>query len=240
MKKKLAIRLLWFIQVCFVSISFSQTDVDTTEAEEAPDEVIINGKHYKAVDEKPSNTAPSITKQTKPLDSSFVIDNNKFQYFNNWMTVGGGVQQNLSYKRPLGFVGAVDVNFHVKKNYFQVGALLSGKNFANYNNYEIKVGFVKRFEDKDNHFAFATGLTYSQGFQTIQIDSVTSTYRSYSQPGWYIQGEVVKKITYDVGIGACLFADWNKEQSMMGVRFFMYFSGAYTGKKNKRLEDYRY
>ncbi len=202
---------------------------------ETPDEVIINGKHYKAVDDTKKQTAKK--KKPTPLDSSFVVDNKKFQYYNNWLSFGGGVQQNLTYGRPLGFAGGVDLNFHIKRHYLQAGALITGKRFASYNNYQIHIGYAKRFEDKDFHFSAATGISYSGGFQVEPLDSVRTINRHYKEPGWYIQGEVIKKITYDVGIGACLFADWNKEQSMMGIRFTLYFSGAYTGKKYKRYND---
>lgn len=225
MKKLLSIFLTTVVITLTSQSVFAQEDTIET-----PDEVIINGKHYKAVDEKKK-------KKTKPLDSTFVVDNNKFQYYNNWLSFGGGVQQNLTYGRTLGFAGAVDLNFHIKNHYLQVGALISGSRFASYNNYQLHLGYARRFEDKDYHFAAATGLSYSWGFQVEPLDSVKTYNRYYSEPGWYIQGEVVKKITYDVGLGACLFADWNKEQSMMGLRFTLYFSGAYTGKRYKKYDN---
>ncbi|MDQ3047702.1 MAG: hypothetical protein M3R27_09160, partial [Bacteroidota bacterium] len=54
----------------------------------------------------------------------------------------------------------------------------------------------------------------------------------FNKPGIYLQAEAVKKITYDVGIGASIFADWNQEQSIIGAKIILYFSGAYRGKKN--------
>jgi hypothetical protein len=231
---------LLYIALCFATpiVSFAQTDsLDESDTLEAPEEVIINGKHYKAVEEN-KKIAPKNSAKISTHDSILVVNNNKFQYVNNWFCFGGGVQQNLTYKRTLGFVGGADLNFHIKRNYFQVGAMITGRSFANYNNYQIHFGYAKRFEDRDYHFAAAAGFSYSAGYQTIQIDSVTSTYRGYDRAGVYIQGEVIKKITYDVGLGACLFADWNKEQSMIGLKFTMYFSGAYTGKKQKQYEDY--
>lgn len=239
MKKKVVILVLFAAIACLPIrlLSQTETDNDTLTAEDFPDEVIINGKRYKAVDDTPKDISKK-TKLQKPIDSTFVVDNNKFQYYNNWLCVGGGVQQNLTYKRDLGFVGAVDFNFHIKRNYFQAGALLSGSSFARYNNYQIRLGYVRRYEDRDFHFAAAMGATYSTGFQIEPVDSVTNITRYYSQPGLFLQGEVVKKITYDVGIGACLFVDWNKEQSIAGLRFVLYFSGAYTGKKYKTYNNY--
>ncbi|MES2591537.1 MAG: hypothetical protein V4608_06610 [Bacteroidota bacterium] len=236
MKKHFSI-LLFFIAILSIVTSRLTAQTDTTETEETPDEVIINGKRYKAVDDK-THQPSKPKRKSKPLDSTFVMENKKFQYYNNWMSFGGGVQQNITYKRELGFVAAVDVNFHIKRNYLQAGALISGERFAHYNNYQLHFGYVRRFEDNDLHYSAAIGPTYSWGFQVVPIDPVKNTIRSYNEPGFYIQGEVIKKISYDVGMGACLFTDVNKEQSMIGLRFTLYFSGAYTGKRNKSYEDY--
>lgn len=208
-----------------------------TDTSKSSDEIIINGKRYKAVDDKKAGSVKS-KKTAKSPDSIFVVDNKKFQYYNNWLTIGGGGQQNLTYKRELGFAGGLDFNFHIKKNYFQAGTLLSGERFGSYNNYQLHLGYGKRFEDKDYHFAAFLGVSYSSGNQLTLIDSTKYIKRTFNQPGLYIQGEVVKKITYDVGMGASLFIDWNQEQSMIGLRFILYFSGAYTGKKNKDYGDY--
>ncbi|MCE9538563.1 MAG: hypothetical protein K8R85_05015, partial [Bacteroidetes bacterium] len=107
-----------------------------------------------------------------------------------------------------------------------------------YNNYQLHLGYGKRFEDKDFHFAAFLGVSYSTGNQVTLFDSTKYVKRTFNQPGLYIQGEIIKKITYDVGMGASLFIDWNQEQSMVGLRFILYFSGAYTGKKNKDYGDY--
>lgn len=233
MKKKFFI-LFFFCVVTILGAThlYAQTDTSKTS-----DEIIINGKRYKAVDDKKAGSVKSKKTNDFP-DSIFVVDNKKFQYYNNWLTIGGGGQQNLSYKRELGFAGGLDFNFHIKKNYFQAGILLSGERFGSYNNYQLHLGYGKRFEDKDYHFAASLGVSYSTGNQVTLIDSTKYIKRTFNQPGLYIQGEVVKKITYDVGMGASLFIDWNQEQSMIGLRFILYFSGAYTGKKNKDYGDY--
>lgn len=233
MKKKFFI-LFFFCVVTILGTTHIYAQTDTSKAS---DEIIINGKRYKAVDEKKAGSVKR-KKTTNPPDSIFVVDNKKFQYYNNWLTIGGGGQQNLTYKRELGFAGGLDFNFHIKKNYFQVGTLLSGERFGSYNNYQLHLGYGKRFEDKDYHFAAFLGVSYSSGNQVTLIDSTKYIKRTFNQPGLYIQGEIVKKITYDVGMGASLFIDWNQEQSMIGLRFILYFSGAYTGKKNKDYSDY--
>ncbi len=196
------------VLLVFVTIAVAQKDT------------VINGKRYQLI------TPPSNGKMI-PLDSEFVIDNKRFQFYNNWINIGAGAQQNLTYGSGLGFAGSVDFNFHVKRNYFQVGGMLTGAGFGSYNNYQIHLGYGKRFEDKEVHVAAFAGISYSMGYG--KEDSVYT--RRYLEPGLYIEGEMVKKISYDIGFGGSLFADWNMEQSMIGARFILYFSAAFRGKK---------
>jgi hypothetical protein len=218
---KKRISFLIIIAISFIAFSISaQTDT------------IINGKHYKIVDEKKESTpSTNVEKQKRklpPVDSTFIINNKKLRYYNNWMTVGAGFQQNLTYKRKPGFTGGLDFNFHIKQQYFQLGIIIAGEKFGFYNNYEFHVGYGKRFEDKDIHFAGFAGISYSTGYAKVG-DTVYT--RPFKQPGIYAQLEAVKKVTYDVGIGFSLFADWNQEQAILGGRLIVYFSGAYRGKK---------
>lgn len=192
----------------------------------AQKDTVINGKHYKLVD--PKKPLKVNGKRMIPLDSEFVIDNKRFQYYNNWINIGIGTQQNLTYGIQLGFAGSADFNFHINRYYFQIGGMLTGLHLGSYNNYQIHLGYGKRFEDKDVHVAGFAGLSYSTGYGR----DTDSTYnRPYSEPGIYLEGEIVKKISYDIGLGGSLFADWNKEQSMIGARFIVYFSGSFRGKK---------
>lgn len=196
---------------------------------------MINGKRYKIVEETKETidtTAQAKPEKKKkrltPVDSTFVLNNKKLKFYNNWLTVGGGVQQNLTYRRKPGFTGGLDFNFHIKQQYFQLGAMLSGEQFGFYDNYQFHLGYGKRFEDKDVHFAGFAGISYSTGYGKVG-DTVYT--RPFDQPGVYAQIEAVKKITYDVGLGAAFFVDWNQEQAIFGARLVLYFSGAYRGKK---------
>jgi len=214
LKKQLSI--LFFIVISFVASA--QTDT------------VINGKRYKIVDDQKVENKNK--KRTIPIDSTFVINNKKFRYYNNWLTVGGGWQQNVTYNRPLGFTGGLDYNFHVKHHYLQLGTNITGTKFGFYNNYQVHLGYGKRFEDKAIHAAGFAGLSFSSGRK--KIDSVYID--PFTAPGIYIQGEVVVKVSYDVGIGASLFGDFNQVQSMIGFRFILYFSGSYQGKKNNQIQ----
>lgn len=218
LKKHLSI--LFFIAINFIACSiFSQTDT------------VINGKRYKIVEETNDSQTTASGKKKKhiaPIDSTFTLNNKKLRYYNNWLTVGGGFNQNLTYKRKIGFAGGLDFNFHLKQHYFQLGTFISGEQFGFYDNYQFHLGYGKRYEDKDIHFAGFAGLSYSTGYAKVG-DSVYT--RPFTQPGIYAQIEAVKKITYDVGAGLTFFVDWNQEQAIFGAKFIVYFSGAYRGKK---------
>lgn len=192
----------------------------------AQKDTVINGVHYRA----PKKKQPEFRngKRLIPLDSQFVIDNKRFQYYNNWINIGVGAQQNLTYGIGLGFAGSADVNFHIKRSYFQIGAMLTGERLRSYNNYQAHICYGARFEDKDVHVAGFAGISYSSGNGR---DSDSTYNRQYQHPGIYAEAEIVKKISYDIGLGGSLFADWNKEQSMIGARFIMYFSAAFIGKE---------
>jgi hypothetical protein len=192
----------------------------------AQKDTVINGVRYKAVKKKQTEFRNG--KRLIPLDSQFVIENKRFQYYNNWINIGIGAQQNLTYGIGLGFAGSADVNFHIKRSYFQVGVMLTGEKVRSYNNYQAHICYGTRFEDKDVHIAGFAGISYSSGNGR---DSDSTYNRRYQHPGIYAEAEIVKKISYDIGIGGSLFGDWNKEQSMIGARFIMYFSAAFIGKE---------
>lgn len=198
----------------------------------AQKDTVINGTHYKAIESKQS--VKTNDKHLTPLDSQFVIDNKRFQYYNNWINVGFGAQQNLTYGIGLGFAGSADFNFHIKRSYFQAGVMLTGEKIRSYNNYQAHLCYGTRFEDKDVHIAGFVGFSYSSGYGR---DSDSTYNRRYLQPGIYAEAEIVKKISYDVGLGGSLFGDWNKEQSLIGARFVLYFSGAFIGKERSSISE---
>lgn len=216
MKKHFSI--LFFIAINCIAVQLhAQTDT------------IINGKHYTVVD----NTKPTVStkKRKTPVDSTFILNDKRLKYYNSWVTGGAGVQQNLKYtKRKVGFAGGLDFNFHIKQQYFQLGTIITGEKFGFYDNYQFHLGYGKRYEDKDFHASGFVGISYSTGYG--KIDSTGTYERPFKAPGIYIEGQFVKKISYDVGIGVSIFADYNQEQAIAGARLILYFSGAYKGKAN--------
>jgi hypothetical protein len=198
----------------------------------AQTDTVINGKHYKIVDENQPTEAKKTDSVKKkkhiiPRDSTFILEGKKLKYYNSWLTAGGGIQQNLTYKRSYGFAGGVDFQFPIQRQYFQLGTVITGEKFGFYDNYQFHLGYGKRTEGKKLHAAGFVGISYSTGY--AKVDSSGHYERSFKEPGLYLEGQVVKKLTYDVGAGASIFADVNQEQAIMGIRLIIYFSGAYKG-----------
>jgi len=201
---------VWF--VCIANSAFTQTDT------------IINGKKYTLVESKKDSTVKN-KKRLPPLDSTFIYKDKKYKYYNNWLSGGAGIQQNFSIGKPPGFILGVDYNFHIKYNYYQLGLNFTGEEYGRYNNYQFHLGYGKRIENAKYQFAGFAGLSYSMGYHATEIDSVIHV-RTYKQPGLYMQVEAIKKITYDVGVGAMLFADVNTEQTIAGAKIILFFAGS--------------
>ncbi len=220
--------------ICLIILSFFATTKLSAQKD-----TVINGMHYKLVKPAPAEYSKN-HKRLIPLDSEFVRDNKRFRYYNKWFSGGYGVQQNTTEDGKLGKILGADLNFHIKRNYFQTGLMLTSpeiKFSGGFSNYQAHIGYGLRYEDKDVHFSGFIGASYSMGYKSTQIDSITFYRRDYNQAGIYTELEIIKKIAYDVGLGASIFADWNQEQTLVGIRAILYFSGSYRGLKNKPYQS---
>lgn len=93
------------------------------------------------------------------------------------------------------------------------------------------MGYGYRKETTKYNFAAFGGPTFFYG--VIGVPDSVNTYRPefYSGAGFYACAQIATKLVYDIGIGAELFGDISYKQRMVGVRFFLFFSGAYRGVK---------
>ena len=168
-------------------------------------------------------------------------DGKRYHYFNNYLTIGAGRAHNDNIK-GLQFAGAADFNFHIQQYYFQAGALLAGNNFGNYNNVQGHLCYGKRFEQNKFNLAGYLGGSYSAMNQSYE-DSIAH-YKFVNALGLYACMQATYKFKYDLGIGLAFFADFNKAQSLFGVRLELYFSGAYRrairGEQNLNQQDETY
>lgn len=166
-------------------------------------------------------------KSDKPLwKQDTIIGTNIFRKHSNWLSGGFGQAKNSSHDNSQ-FVGGVDYNFHILLKYFQLGLFLSGDKYGTYNNYQFHGCYGKRIETTSINFAYFGGLSYSAFFER---DGGIYKPTSKTDLGVYANAEFIKKIKYDVGIGASAFIDINSHQNIIGAKIDLYFSGAYKGK----------
>ncbi len=67
------------------------------------------------------------------------------------------------------------------------------------------------------------------------MPDTANTFRPefYQGVGVYAAAQAATKLVYDIGIGAELFVELNYKQNVIGIKLFLFFSGAYRGvKKN--------
>ena len=170
----------------------------------------------------------SSAQQPYPWKRDTLIGENKYRIYNNWLTAGTGWCHNFSYGRDQ-FNLNMDYYFHITDKYFQLGLFFSGNAFRNYNNYNFHVGYGKRIESTAINLSYFGGVSFSTGYKKSGTQTESDPF---SEPGIFGQVEYIRKIKYDVGIGAGLFADANLLQTIAGLKFVVYFSGAFKGKKS--------
>lgn len=160
-------------------------------------------------------------------------DGKRYRLHNNYLTIGGGFLssslRNISQKSI-----NVDFQFHIRRQHFQGGFMMSGNDFASNNNTQIHLGYGYRQEKKTSNFAFFAGPTLFTGVLT-EVDTTAGyvTYRPkfYQGLGFYGCVQAITKFTYDIGIGVELFGEVSFEQKLFGVKLIFFFSGAYRGPK---------
>jgi hypothetical protein len=177
-------------------------------------------------------TAQLWQKDTMPYNrkEELIYDGKRYRKYNNYLTIGGGYLwssvRNMEQK-----VLAGDFNFHLQKQYFQIGFLMSGKEFLGNNNLQGHIGIGYRKEKDQSNLAFFVGPSYST-FITTKLDTAGEYFPIINTTmGAYICAQYIYKVKYDVGIGLELFGDFSPKQQMGGVKLIAFFSGAYRGLK---------
>jgi hypothetical protein len=171
-------------------------------------------------------------KDTLPFNrkEEIVFDAKRYRKWNNYLTIGVGKAYSDIRRIDQAVIG-LDFQFHVQRNYFQAGFLMTGDNYLKNSNVAGHLCFGKRIEKNFWNFAGFIGPSYSY-FVTGTTDSTGLTYVNYhSEIGGYLAIQAVYKVKYDVGIGLEIFADISQKQKMAGGKVILYFSGAYRGVK---------
>ncbi|MGZ4095318.1 MAG: hypothetical protein ACXVNQ_03000 [Bacteroidia bacterium] len=110
---------------------------------------------------------------------------------------------------------------------------MSGEEFLGNNNVQAHIGYGLRKETTKTNLAAYAGITRFTGV-IGRTDSVgNSIPQYYTSTGFYVCGQAVTKLSYDIGIGLEVFGEVSKWQSLAGFKVILFFSGAYRGlKKN--------
>jgi hypothetical protein len=157
-----------------------------------------------------------------------IYDGKRYRKWNNYLTIGAG--KGYSNVRVIDqSVIDVDYTFHLQKQYFQFGVLMSGDQFLSNNNLSAHFGYALRYEKNKYNLAAFAGPSYSY-FVTASNDSLQLPV-FHSALGGYVCLQAIYKFKYDLGIGGELFGDISNQQQMYGARLVLYFSGAYRGEK---------
>lgn len=166
-------------------------------------------------------------------NEEIIFDGKRYRIHNNYVTLGGGVSLS-SIRHGQQRTAGADFHFHIRRQYFQTGVLLSGYQFFANNHFQFHACYGYRKESLTSNFAVYGGPTFYQGGELIP----GQRERYYGGIGLYLSAQAVHKITYDVGAGVEIFADIGfrhgrsgREQALAGVKFIVFFSGSYRGPK---------
>lgn len=159
-----------------------------------------------------------------------IYKENRFRVWNNWMSAGAGPMYHTRNPRTQLAVGA-NFNFHIRARYYRIGINFSGDGFGRWNNNQYHAGWIfRRVDNEKYHWASLAGISYSTGYNFVYAGHY-DVINPYDQVGVYVETQFIKKLLYDVGFGAAVFADVNKRNQLIGLRAELYFSGAYRGPK---------
>lgn len=171
-------------------------------------------------------------KDTLPFNrkKEIIYDGKRYRVYNDYLTFGAGKAYSDIRRIDQSCLNA-DFQFHLTKEYFQLGFFMSGDQFLRNTNLQGHLCYGYRHEKELYNLAVFVGPSYSY-FVTGSTDTSGIFHvKSNTTLGGYICLQGVYKIKYDVGLGIELFADISPLQKIAGARLICYFSGAYRGEK---------
>jgi hypothetical protein len=183
-------------------------------------------------------------KDTSKYDrrEEIISDAKRYRIHNNYLTAGFGYSKSTIRKSEQSTLG-IDFNFHIKRQHFQAGILMSGNQFLSNNNLQGHIGYGYRIENEKSNIAFFAGPSYNTGvIDPVFRDTDTIPAHFYDAIGFYANVSYIHKLTYDIGIGLEAILEINKIQALIGIKAVLLFSGSYQGKSrvyNKHVKPKR-
>lgn len=167
------------------------------------------------------NTKPPYNRKEEIIHNA-----KRYRVYNNYLTLGGGFF--YSNIRPdVQQAICIDYQFHIRRQQFQVGVMMSGDQFRSNNNVQAHIGYGYRVEKRKSNVAVFGGFTYYNGVVGSK-DSIPIPIL-YDGFGGYLSFQAIKKLSYDLGVGLEFMAEVTPQQHMLGVKLIAFFSGAYRG-----------
>jgi len=155
-----------------------------------------------------------------------IYDNKRYRIHNCYLSLGPGFLQ-TSIRKEVQRTIAMDFQFPIRRQHFQIGLQMSGESFGSNNNIQAHFCYGLRKEKTRNNLAAYAGPSIYTGVQTGSLGEAVF----YQGIGFYGCVQAVTKLAYDIGVGAELFGDISFKQQMVGLKFIVFFSGAYRGAK---------
>ncbi|MBK9285528.1 MAG: hypothetical protein IPM51_14600 [Sphingobacteriaceae bacterium] len=166
-----------------------------------------------------------------------------YRKYNNYATFGAGYLSS-SRRSDISKTIGIDFQFHIRREQFQIGMNMSGPEFLSNNNLQGHFGYGWRKEKNKSNIAVFGGLSYYTGVLAIEDTALGIIPYYYEGFGLYASAQFITKFTYDIGMGIEGFGELSPGQSSIGIKFILFFSGAYRGPKknynvNVRSENKR-
>lgn len=159
-----------------------------------------------------------------------IVNAKRYRIHNSYLTFGPGFLSNNLHTQSSRAVG-IDFQFHIRRQHFQVGVMMSGPDFSSNNDVEGKLGYGFRKETRSYNIAAFAGVNYFTGVRTLLDTADNPIPEYYSGIGGYACIQAVKKFAYDFGLGGELFAEVSGRRRVFGFKIIAFFSGAYRGPK---------
>jgi hypothetical protein len=167
--------------------------------------------------------------QKKPMyykQEEIIFEGKRYRVNNNYVSLGPLIAtSSLRSQAQKGI--AIDFNWHIRRQYFQTGVLMSGNNFGDNNHLQGHLTYGLRREGSFHNAAVFGGVCYSYGV----TGDITTGPIYYNTLGGYLAAQYVIKFAYDLGLGLEAFSEISPKQRIFGVKVIAFFSGAYRGLK---------
>jgi hypothetical protein len=187
------------------------------------------------------NELSKLYKEEYSRKKEIKLDGKKYRIYSNYLTAGAGKCYNSIWNETM-LATAIDFNFHLNKQYFQIGGQLLGSSFGNNQLAQAHLGTGYHKESYKYFWSAYGGLCLTDGYyprvgKDINGNDSLLPLGTMKEVGIYAAFQAFYKIKFDYGIGGTLFADANSKEYTIGLRIELFFSGAFRGNIRHKDED---